>query len=130
MRNAACAGILGAAMAAGLPAQAHHSLSGYEHGRHHSIEAVVVEFRFINPHAFLILESAGETWRIEMDDRNELLDAGVTGTTFRPRDRVSVTGRPGRGDPRAMYLARVERAADGLVLEQIGSSPRLTQGPR
>jgi hypothetical protein len=120
---------LSLSLAAGCPAGAHHSLSNYDHGRQSTIEGVIVEFRFVNPHAFLLVESGGQTWRIEMDDRNELTDAGVTETTFRPKDRVAVTGRPDRSAARAMYLARLERT-DGLVLQQVGSSPRLTPAPR
>lgn len=117
------------ALTAGPAAQAHHSLSGYDHARQTTIDAVVVEFRFINPHAFLIVESGGQTWRVELDDRNELADAGVTEATFRPRDRLEVTGRPARSDARSMYMARVEKT-DGLILQQVGSSPRLTPAPR
>jgi hypothetical protein len=120
-----------AALAAGSGiAEAHHSIGGvYDTGRQQSVEGVVAEFQFVNPHPFVIVtvEAGGtsERWRLEMDNRFELADIGMTSETLRPGDRVVVTGSPGRLDARALYIRRLDRPADGFRYEQVGSRPRV-----
>jgi hypothetical protein len=60
-----------------------------------------------------------------MDNRFELADIGVTAQTFRPGDRVRLSGSPGRNEPRILYLMKLERGSDGLRYEQVGSTPRI-----
>ena len=83
------------ALAAG-PAAGHHSLTGtYDSSRQQTIEGTVLEFQFVNPHPLVWLERDGDTgrrWRLEMDNRFELLGIGMTGSTIRPGDRLVVTG--------------------------------------
>ena len=115
------------------PGLAHHSISAiYDSSEDVSLDAVVREFLFIHPHPVLVLDvGAGRertSWRAEMDNRFELEDIGITSTTFRPGDRVLVNGDPGRSQPNILYLWKLERPADGLRYEQVGSTPRLTRG--
>ena len=112
-------------------AQAHHSLSNYDQGRSVSADGVVEEFHFMNPHPVLMIgvtDTSGvrQTWRLEMDNLYELDEIGISRTTFKPGDRVTVSGNPDRTKPREIYLRRLDRPSDGLRYEQIGSSPRLT----
>jgi hypothetical protein len=112
-------------------AYAHHSFANiYDSSRRVNLEAVISSFAFINPHPYLIIKvgrgAAGtQEWRAEMDNRFELADIGITAQTFKPGDRVVVSGSPGRNEPQIMYLWRLERASDGLVYEQIGTTPYL-----
>jgi hypothetical protein len=125
--------ILAAAFAAsGVAADAHHSLYGVYHtDRRATVEGVVAQFHFVNPHPFLIVEArdAGgrpQQWRMEMDNRRELVDVGLTEHTFKPGDKVVVSGSPGRSEQiLGLYVRRLDRPADGLRYEQIGTSPRL-----
>ena len=125
-------GIFGAALVlANLAAQAHHSISGvYDGARQQRLEAVVAEFRFVNPHPFVIVtvqaDGAEESWRLEMDNRFELADVGMTDSTLKPGDRVVVTGSLGRTEPRTMYIRQLDRPADGFRYEQVGSRPRVS----
>jgi hypothetical protein len=66
-----------------------------------------------------------------MDNLHELVDVGISKTTFKYGDRVTISGWPDRKEPREIYLRRLDRPSDGLRYEQIGSSPRLThtRGP-
>jgi hypothetical protein len=111
--------------------RAHHSIvSIYDNGNPISFEAVVVDFQFVNPHPFVVVERTerdGRTaqWRLEMDNRFELAGVGMTEKTLRKGDRVSVTGGPARDRSRALYVRRLERPADGFWYEQVGSSPRI-----
>ena len=117
-------------------AQAHHSLSGYDRGRNVLADGVVEEFHFVNPHPYLMIgvtdpSGVRQIWRLEMDNLHELDEIGISKTTFKPGDLVTVSGWPDRTEPRSIYLLRLDRPSDGLRYEQIGSSPRLTgaRGP-
>jgi len=115
-------------------ALAHHSISGvYDSGRQVTIDGHVVEFQFVNPHPILIVAPAGanrvdSAWRLEMDNRYELADIGVTAATFKPGEHVIASGSAARDDSHSLYLMKLDRPADGLRYEQIGSSPHITAG--
>jgi hypothetical protein len=66
-----------------------------------------------------------------MDNLHELDEIGISRATFKPGDRVTISGDPDRMKPREIYLRRLDRPSDGLRYEQIGSRPRLTntRGP-
>jgi hypothetical protein len=122
---------LAAALGAMGAAEAHHSLSGvYDGSRQATVEAVVTDFQFVNPHPFVLAEARDRdgrprAYRFEMDNRRELIDVGMTGETFARGDRIRVTGSVGRTETTHMYVRRLERAADGFWYEQVGFSPRV-----
>ena len=116
-------------------ALAHHSISGvYDSSRQVTIDGRIVEFQFVNPHPVLIVaplggaDAAAEPWRLEMDNRYELADIGVTAKTFKPGEHVIVSGSAARDDSHSLYLMKLDRPADGLRYEQIGYSPHITAG--
>jgi hypothetical protein len=120
-----CALVLAAAGAA----HAHHSIAGYfDSSRQVTIDGVVAEFQFIQPHPFLVVDvtrgRTAERWRLEMDNRGELAAIGFTETTLRPGDRVVVRGSLARREPREMYIERLDRPADGFGYEQVGNRPQ------
>jgi hypothetical protein len=126
---------LAAALGAVGPAAAHHSIGAvYDGSRPQRIEGIVVEFQFVNPHPFVVVtvgpDGAGESWRLEMDNRFELAGIGMTDSTLQPGDRVVVTGSPGRTEPRTLYIRQLDRPADGFRYEQVGSRPRVSTEPR
>ena len=112
---------------------AHHSIAGvYDSSRQVTIEGVVKEFRFVNPHPFVLVEvkqnSGTEEWKLEMDNRSELVDVGMTDQTLMRGDRIVVTGSPVRSPQmHGMYIRKLDRPADGFQYEQVGSSPRITR---
>ena len=83
---------------AGLSAHAHHSIIGmYDRTQLTTVAGAIIEFHFVQPHAFLLLDAdvgnaEPQRWYIEMDNRRELAEAGVTRNTFQPGDEVTVTG--------------------------------------
>jgi hypothetical protein len=120
------------AMAIGSSApHAHHSISSvYDSTRRVTIEGIVAQFQLVNPHPFLFIDvkaGAGEPerWRLEMDNRSELAAIGVTTSTFKPGDRVVVTGSLARTQGQSLYLLRLDRPLDGFWYEQVGQSPRI-----
>jgi hypothetical protein len=114
-----------------VAAVAHHSFAHiYDSEKTVTLTASVREFQFLHPHPYLIVEvrnDAGErqTWRAEMDNRFELEQIGITRSTFKPGDRVIVSGSPGRSESFILYLWRLERPADRLRYKQVGGTPSL-----
>lgn len=114
-----------------LAARAHHSIAGvYDSSQRIEVAGVVTEFRFVRPHAFLIIDAnpgtaEPELWQLEMDNHFELIRVGMTTDTFRPGDRVVVVGSPGRVEARRIYIRRLDRLDDGFRYEQVGRSPRI-----
>lgn len=114
---------------------AHHSFASiYDGDRTVTLAATVQEFQFIHPHPFLIVEvrnDKGErqSWRAEMDNRFELEGIGVTRSTFKPGDKVTVSGSPGRSQEFILYLWRLDRPADRLRYRQTGNTPSLHRMP-
>ena len=110
---------------------AHHSISSvYDSSRQANIEGIVAQFQLINPHPFLLIDvtdgaGTAQRWRLEMDNRSELVAIGVTANTLKPGDRVVVKGSLARTQPQALYLLRLDRPADGFWYEQVGNSPRI-----
>jgi hypothetical protein len=130
-----CAVLAGLA-ASGQVVYAHHSIARvYDGARELTVAGVVAEFRFINPHPLLIVEvsdesGATELWQLEMDNRWELSQIGMTANTFMPGDRVIASGSLARTQDFSLYIRRLERPADGLTYEQIGNAPTLVFGGR
>ena len=118
----------------GASINAHHAISAvYDNTKPVTIRGTVSEFQFVNPHPILIIEVTDEhgksqPWQLEMDNRWELVDVGMSVDTFKHGDRVIVTGGPARTRSNGLYALRIDRPADGFRYEQIGTSPRVTRG--
>ena len=114
--------------------QAHHAISAiYDSSKQVTVEGVVRDFQFVNPHPLLTMEVAdggGKTleWRLEMDNRFELVGIGVKADTLKAGDRIIVTGSLSRERAQGLYVMRLDRPADGFRYEQIGASPRIRLG--
>lgn len=113
---AACAAT--AALAA-LPAAGHHAYDANYVRETGSIEGVVVEVFWANPHVHYYLEvtdDAGGTtiWDVESDNLGVMDRAGWTRETLQVGDRVRISGRLGReGRSRlALDLSSLERLDD------------------
>jgi hypothetical protein len=125
-----------AAVASAAVVAAHHSISPlYDSSKPIKLEGIVVDFQFVNPHPFLIIEvedrSRGrEQWRLDMDNRGELSGIGMTTATFQKGERVVATGGPARDGSRSVYVRRLDRPQDGFWYEQVGGSPRMRGGRR
>jgi len=114
-----------------IAAHAHHSIAGvYDTSRQVSIDGLVSEFHFVNPHPFVLVNVTDrgtvQQWKLEMDNRSELVQVGMTGETLKSGDRVIVSGSPIQ-PPRThgLYIRKLDRPADGFQYEQVGSSPRI-----
>jgi len=101
--------------------EAHHSTSMYDRSAPITIEADVVEFRWVNPHSYLTVvetaaaEGAPKTWSIEMSSPGVLTRSGWSKRTFNPGDRITLKLGPLRnGDLGGIFLEAT--LADGTVM--------------
>jgi hypothetical protein len=120
-------------LATGPLVRAHHSIAGvYDSRSPVSLDGIVAEFHLVNPHAFVIMtverDGRPESWKLELDNRFELVDVGVNADTLKPGDRIAARGSRARDGSRAIYALRIDRASDGFWYEQVGSSPRVGRG--
>src|SRR5690606_40275531 len=95
--------IAGVLVAASL--QAHHSTRGiYDEGREIELTGKVIEWRFINPHPYLIIEAPAEDGTVRQWDVSyggaavvHLRRQGYAADTFKPGETTLERGRPARG---------------------------------
>ena len=113
------------------PVSGHHSLSEYDTARRITLNGVVREFHFVNPHPYLEvygrLDGVTRLWRLELDNRFELIDVGMTSKTFARGDELVVSGAPGHDGKPILYVREMDRAEDGFRYEQVGNTPRIVR---
>src|SRR5579863_5592833 len=88
-------------MAAGLAllaatAHAHHSVGPYDLTHSATISGVVTEFAWINPHAYIYVDSkdgsANQHWKVEIESPNALRRSGWTKDSLKAGDTVTCIG--------------------------------------
>ena len=108
--------LLGVAMASGRAA-AHHSATMFEQTKTITVEGIVKEFQYTNPHSWLLVDVTGKdgkvtTWGFEAEGPSTLQRAGIRPSTFPVGSKITITGRPMKdGQPAAIWSFAV--AADG-----------------
>jgi hypothetical protein len=108
------------ALAAAIPASAHHSFAVYfDPDAPVTLEGTVTAFRFTNPHGTLVFDVAGEEWRAETNAPVVLRRRGWTRASLRPGQHVTVSGWRARDGRNYMRLREV-RDEDGRL---IGNAP-------
>jgi hypothetical protein len=93
-----------------VPVWAHHSMAGFDRTQSKSLEGVVKDFAWQNPHAWIELEvtTDGKTvvWNFEMTAPAYLVRAGWKKNTIKPGDKVTVVGNPLKtGEPGALFVS-------------------------
>lgn len=109
------------AITTAIAADAHHSFARYYYeDRSVSIEGEVFELQFRSPHTWVYVMTEDEDGHMqviaaEWVNANRLGREGVTEDTFRPGDRVLLSGHPSR-DPseHKIHLQGITRLSDGL----------------
>ena len=115
---------------AATPADSHHAFSPvYDAKRTITVEGVVTQFRFVNPHAMMLMDVKDktgkvETWNVEFAGRLNLEEAGWTAGSIKPGEHVKVTGNPTWTGSQRMAFVKLVRA-DGTTLEP-GRAQRLS----
>ena len=108
------------ALAAAVPASAHHSFSAfYFEEQAITLEGVVQEFQYRSPHTILVFTAPDTTGRTqtfaaEWSSPRRLSSQGITANALKPGDAVVVTGSPGRtASEYKVHLKGIRRPADG-----------------
>ena len=107
---------------------AHHSFTAaYDSTKRVTIEGVVKEFVWRNPHSYVRIdtttkEGTTESWTLEWGSSNQLSAAKypVTRTTLHAGDKIIAKGEPGR-DPEArrVRIFTLKRPVDGWEWEGV-----------
>lgn len=92
---------LGAALAAAIAAQAHHSVAMFDQSKNITVEGAVKEWQWTNPHAWLQLVVTDESGKqveegFELGSPNTLTRDGFKKDSFNPGDKVTVVAAPRR----------------------------------
>jgi hypothetical protein len=111
--------VLGGCAAALLsaPALAHHSGTMFDDTKTVTIEGVVKEFQYTNPHSWLLVDVTGAdgkvtTWGFEAEGPTTLMMMQVRRSDLAPGTKVTISGHPMKdGRPAAAWVKGVR--ADG-----------------
>jgi hypothetical protein len=120
IRQAAIVGALIVGAYAG-PAGAHHSAAMYDEAKTVTVEGVVKEWEYANPHVHLFLiakDAAGHPleWTFEYGGASRLARAGVKRSTFKPGETLTIRTHPLRDGRPGGSLVEISRA-DGTPVK-------------
>ncbi len=110
------------------PTWAHHGDAGRYNDEVTTVVGVVAQWRLINPHSVLILDVEDVDgrlvrWRGELGNPTNLgTRYGWNEVTFKPGDRISMTGRALKNGSPAMTLS------EGSILVDLDSGEELFRG--
>ena len=107
------AGTLGLVLLGSSAAYAHHSASMFDSAKEVSIEGTVKQFQYINPHAWLLVETKGPSgammiYNFELAAPTALARMGIVKSSFTPGEKIVARGHPMRdGKPAAEFTYAV-----------------------
>ena len=113
--------VLAGACLGGVTASAHHSQQAqYDVTKTVKIEGTMVQFQYRNPHTFVQIEAPDDKgtvqrWSIEWGGAGQLTGQGVTRTTLKYGDVVTITANPSRTpNDHKLHMLTLKRASDGF----------------
>ena len=106
------------------PAFGHHSLAMYDTSTQVSMEGVVEEFEWRNPHSWLHVMVKDENgierrWTLESNSIGQLIQTGWSPDIVHPGDAITVVLNPLRDGTRGGRLEEI-RHSDGRIFTRIG----------
>jgi hypothetical protein len=119
---------IAAALLLALPAFAHHSFAMFDNEKEKTLEGVVKEFQWTNPHAWVQIMVKGPDgkeveWSIECASPNGLKRQGWRGNTIKAGDKVTAIIHPLKsGEPGGSMMVIV--LPDGKELGRRGPPPK------
>lgn len=122
-RNIAMCGAVLLAFVGAVRVEAHHSAAMFDMQKAVTIEGVIKEFQFTNPHTWLLVVVTGKdgkvtTWGFENESPGQLMREGIRRSDLPPGTRVKVTADPLKsGDPGGHWTV-IERLDNGKVIRR------------
>lgn len=103
-------------------AHAHHSWAPYDLEREVTLEGLVTEYKWANPHSYIQLETLGEdgtkqVWEIEASSAVIMRNRGWAANTIAVGDRVTIYANPSTNPNQTMALGARLLAPDGVLRE-------------
>ena len=121
LRASLCVAAAAAGVLSPIRVTAHHAFGPvYDANRVITVEGVVTEFKFVNPHAMMFMDVTDETgktvrWVVEFAGRLNLSEHGWTAQSVKASERVKVTGNPTHSGSQRMFFRELVRP-DGTKL--------------
>ena len=106
-----------AVAAIAVPGLAHHSATMFESEKTITVEGVVKEFQYTNPHSWLLVDVKNKngsvtTWGFEAEGPSTLQRSGIRPSDFTAGTKLKITGHPMKdGTPAAIWVEAIR--ADG-----------------
>jgi hypothetical protein len=115
---------------AARPAFAHHSFAMFDQKKEVTLNGVVREFQWTNPHAFIHIEVPNDSggkdlWQVELNSPNNLTRQGWRSTSVKVGEQVTLVLNPLRDGSKGGLFVSV-KLPDGKVL---GDPTRAGGGP-
>lgn len=110
-----------AALAAAVPAGAHHSYAMFDTQQNKQLDGVVSDFKWTNPHSYIevaVTDDKGQTqkWGVECGSPSQMVRAGWRSSSLKAGDHVVVTVHPLRSGEFGGSFVQVQ-TADGRLLK-------------
>jgi hypothetical protein len=100
-------------MMTGVTVFGHHSAAMFDEKKSITVEGVVKEFQFTNPHSWLLVDVTDKsgkvtTWGFEAEGPSTLGRAGIRKSDLMPGTKLTITGHPMKdGRPAALWIDAV-----------------------
>src|SRR5216117_1588340 len=97
-------------VAMAVPSLAHHSGTMFEKEKTITVEGVVKQFQYTNPHSWLLVDVKNKngtvtTWGFEAEGPSTLTRAGIRKSDLSPGTDITITGHPMKdGRPAAAWM--------------------------
>ncbi len=117
--------VLPVLMLSAVEASSHHAFSPvYDETQLITVAGMVTQFRFVNPHAMMLMEITDESgqivkWTVEFAGVLNLSEVGWTADSIKAGELVTVTGNPTHTGSQRMFFRRLARP-DGTELLPAG----------
>jgi hypothetical protein len=111
---------------------AHHSGTMFDDKKQVTVEGVVKEFQYTNPHSWLLVDVTNPdgsvtTWGFEAEGPSTLMQAKIRRSDFAPGVKITITGFPMRDGRPAAAWTKAVRASDGVEFYPRGRNPQAPQ---
>jgi len=103
-----------------MPAFGHHGTAEYDLDHEVTVEGVVKQFEWTNPHTWLYVNVTNgkgeiEEWAGEAGAPGMLARNGWTSHAFKPGDKVNMSGHPAKNGSKVIGITKV-KSDEGVLL--------------